>query len=111
MKILTIAKFKDTATMLPPAVLLPMMEASVAEMKKQKKEGKVVDWYFSPGTFQSIVLLEYDSAEQWAKDQAKIPILMYCDSEAYILADYEPYLNNMLEVLRAAVKTMPGIPK
>jgi len=111
MKILTISKLKDTTMTLPPTVLLPIMEASAVEMNKQKKEGKILEWYYSPGTFQNFVILDYDSADQWAKDQTKIPILMFCDSEVYPLADYEPYLKNMLEVLRASAKTMPGAPK
>jgi muconolactone delta-isomerase len=108
MKILTIAKLKDAALTMPPAVMLPIMEASVAEMNKQKKEGKVVEWYYSPGTFQSVVILDYDSADQWTKDQAKIPILAYCDSEVYPLANYEAYLKGMVEAMKAAAKMMPG---
>ena len=111
MKFLTIAKLKDTATMLPPAVSLSILEASVAAMNQQKKEGKLLEFYYSVGDGKIVGILNYDNADQWAKDHSKIPILNYMDYEIYALADYDEYINNAREALREAVKMMAGPPK
>jgi hypothetical protein len=111
MKFLTISKMKDSAMALPPNVLMSIMEASLAAMAQQKKEGKITDFYFSPATGRLIGILNYDNADQWAKDQIKIPILAYCDFEAYPLADYDEYVKNAMAAWKASLKAMSAAAK
>jgi|WetSurMetagenome_2_1015567.scaffolds.fasta_scaffold138197_3 hypothetical protein len=111
MKFLTIAKLKDSATMLPPAVILPIFEASVAAMNQQKKEGRILEFYYSVGDGKFVGILNYDNADQWAKDHSKIPVLNYMDYEIYALADYDEYVKNTIEATREAMKMMAGAPK
>jgi hypothetical protein len=87
LKILAISKMKDIALTLPPNVFMMLMEASVAALEQQKKEGKILDSYYLPGSDRIMVVLDYDSAEQWAKDAGMIPILRYCDFAADPLVD------------------------
>jgi muconolactone delta-isomerase len=102
MKFLVIGKMKDSAMMLPPAAFAQILEASMAAIKQLQKEGKVVDYYYSPGTMQTINILNYDNADQWAEDQQKIPILSYATFETYPLADGPKYFQGMLETIRKA---------
>ncbi len=111
MKFLVIGKLKDVALTLPPAAAIPMFEASIAAMKQQKKEGRIADEYYSPGTGQIILILNYDNADQWQKDQSMLPILQYMDYEAYPLSNYDQYVNSALENMKAAAKMMPGAPR
>ncbi|MGD0794531.1 MAG: hypothetical protein ABR958_02905 [Dehalococcoidales bacterium] len=110
MKFLSISKPKDTLTMLPPAVTRQLMEISVAAIKQQKKEGKILEYYYSPAAC-SVVILDYKNAEEWVKDQNSIPILAYYDSEIYPLADFDESMKSFLETIKAAEKMMPGMPK
>jgi hypothetical protein len=111
MKFLVIAKLKDVTLTLPPAILMPIFEASVSAMNQQKKEGKLLDFYYSPGAGRLVGMLNYDNAEQWQKDQTKIPILMYMDYESYPLANYDEYVKNYMEAMKAAAAIMPPAPK
>ena len=105
MKFLTIAKLKDSASMLPPTTFLSILEASLAAWEQQKKEGKVAEAYYLPETRRLMVILNYDNVDQWAKDQIKVPILNYVEVEtAGALANYDEYLKAILEAAKAAAQ-------
>ena len=110
MKFLSISQAKDSATMLPPAVTRQLLEISMAAIKQQKKEGKVLEFYYSPAGY-AIVIIDYKSAEDWVKDQNLIPLLAYYNHKVYPLADGEEALKSIIEGLKAAEKMMPGAPR
>jgi hypothetical protein len=107
MKFLVIGKLKDSALMMPPSVLLQIAEASVASMKQQQKEGKLLEYYYSPAMKKEILILNVDNADQWAADQDKIPIIPFMDVEAYPLADGWKSIQNTVE----NIKMMASAPK
>ena len=110
MKFLAIAKPKDSASMLPPAVTRQLLEMSMAAMKQLKKDGKQLEAYVSPaGCF--AVILDYKSSEEWVKNQLAIPILTYYNQEIYPLADMEELMKAYIEALKAAEKMMAGAPR
>ena len=108
MKFVSIAKWKDTALMLPPATLIQVTEASMAAIDQQTKEGKILETYYLPEIGRQMFMLNYDNADQWAKDQIKIPALRYADYETYALASYKEYAKSALEAAKAALKMMPA---
>ena len=110
MKFLVIGKLKDSAVMLPPAVTRQLLEMSVVGLAQQKKAGKVLDYYYSPVGY-VIVILNYNTAEEWFKDQTAVPIITYMDSESYPLADGDASVKIMIESLKAAEKMMGGAPR
>jgi hypothetical protein len=110
MKFLVISKMKDTAVALPPSLMRPLLEMSVAAMERQKKAGEILDFYYSPAG-RSVAILEQKTAEEWVKDQNSIPILSYMDFEIYPLADGFPAMKTIIESLKMAEKMMPGPPR
>ena len=74
--------------------------------KQFKKEGKILEQYHCPQPDRTVFILNYDSAEQWQKDQEKIPILQFCDTEVYPLADFDEYTKASLQSMKAAAKMM-----
>ena len=110
MKFLSISKAKDSASMLPPAVARQLLEMSIAGINQQKKQGKVLEFYYSPAGY-AIVILDYKSAEEWVKDQNMLPILSYYTHEIYPLADGEESMKSFVEALKAAEKMMGGAPR
>jgi hypothetical protein len=111
MKFLTINRMKDSLMLMPPTALTTLFEASIAAMKQQMKEGHILEMYFSPGEGVIVGIHNYDDADQWAADIIKIPLLMYADYKAYPLADYDKYLNNSFQAMKAIVKSMAPSPK
>jgi hypothetical protein len=111
MKFLTINKIKDSLALLPPAVSLQIFETSLAAIKQQKKEGKILEMYYSPGENLIIGIHEYADADQWAKDQIKIPVMMYAEIKAYPLANFDGYIKNNLAAVKAAARMAPTAPK
>jgi hypothetical protein len=110
MKFLSISKPKDTATMLPPAVTRQLLEMSMVAIGQLKKAGKLLEYYYSPvGCI--VVILNYNNAEEWVKDQLSMPILTYYDNELYPLADGNESTKAFIEFLKAAEKMMPGAPR
>jgi hypothetical protein len=99
MKFLAIGKPKDMLTMLPPATLKQLIETTQASNDKLKKEGKLLEGYGSPAGCIAVIL-EYNSAEEWMKDQRANPILGYYDQEIYPLADMEDVVKGYLNALK-----------
>jgi hypothetical protein len=106
MKFLAIGKIKDVFFTFPPPVQLQIMEASLAGMEQQRQAGKVLDFYYSPAGY-NITILEYKSAEEWAADQAAVPVVTYTDSEVYPLTDGFPLIKGAIKNLKEAMKTLP----
>ena len=72
MKFLAIAKQKDSLMMTPPGTIRQIMEASWKAMQQQKAQGKIVDYFYSPGGY-SIVIVEEPTIEDWVRDQMAEP--------------------------------------
>jgi len=86
--------------MLPPQVLLQLSEASLAGMLQLREERKILEYYHSPAG-RSVVVLEYESADEWVKEQGIIPILNYLEAEVYPLANGFEALKGMIESMKA----------
>ncbi len=110
MKVLCITKVKDSLLSMPPAVMRQVLELSAAAIEQQKKQGKVLEYYYSPAGY-NIVILDYKDAEEWTKDQISVPVLTYVDTEIYPLTDGSTALKGMIEAIKMAEKMMPGTPK
>jgi hypothetical protein len=110
MKFMSVTRPKDTVSMLPPAVTRQLLEASMAAINQLKKAGKILEFYYSPVGC-SVVILNYNNAEEWIKEQLMLPILTYYDQEIYPLADGNESMKAFVEALKAAEKMMPGAPK
>ena len=110
MKFLGLLKQKEIMLTLPPAVSRQLIEMSLAGMSQLKKGGKLLEAYYSPAGL-SMVILNYDNADEWVKDQNMVPLLSYYDQEVYPLADLDESMKTMLEALKMAEKMMPGAPR
>jgi muconolactone delta-isomerase len=106
MKFLSIAKMKDVAMALPPAVQRQFLETTLASMNQQKKEGKIQEMYYSPGWGKSMVISEADNAEEMMKNMGAM-VASYMDVETYPLADFNQALNMFIESIKAAEQMMP----
>ena len=103
MKFLSVGKVKDSFMMMPPAAMIQIMEVSMSAMEQQKKQGKILDYYYSPAGYQ-IVILNYETAEEWSKDQISIPILNYVDNEVYPLTEGFSIFKGLIEASKMAEK-------
>ena len=103
MKFLAIAKPTAALGMLPPEVFLQVMEASFANMQQQREDGKLLEFYYSPKGY-TVVIFDFDTAEDWVNDRLSTPITNYLDIEAYPLADGMTSMKKMIGSLRDAVK-------
>jgi hypothetical protein len=101
MKFLAIGRPKDTLTMLPPATLKQLLEATMATNNQMRKEGKLLEGYGSPAGCIAVIL-EYKTAEEWVKDQIASPLLSYYDQEIYPLADMEEVVKGYLDALKTS---------
>ncbi len=110
MKLLCISKVKDSLLTMPPAAMRQILEMSAAAMEQQKKQGKILEYYYSPAGYQ-VVILDYKDADEWAKDQLSIPVLTYVDNEIYPLTDGFTMLKGMIEAIKMSEKMMPGAPR
>jgi muconolactone delta-isomerase len=110
MKFLSIAKMKDIAMTLPPALQRQFLESTLASMNQQNKEGKILEMYYVPGWGKSMVISEANSAEEMAQNIGGM-VSSYMDIETYPLADFNKSLNIFIEAIKMAEKMMPGGPK
>jgi len=67
MKFLTIATVNSTIAALPLPIARQLTEASLAYMNQQKKEGRILEFYFVTAWGRSIVISEAKSAEELAR--------------------------------------------
>jgi hypothetical protein len=102
LKIMSISRPKSTLATLPPTVLKQLMEASTAAIQQYHKEGRILEYYYSPvGAGCSIVILDYKNADDWMKDIATIPMLNYFENDIYPLADGFETTKGMIASLKA----------
>lgn len=111
MKFLGISTLKDAVLMLPPAVMRQLIEGTLAAIAQQKKEGKMLEFYFSPGWSRAVAIIEAKTAEEMFKSINTMPIASYLDMECYPLTDGIEALKANVEMIKAAEKMMAGAPK
>lgn len=100
MKILCIGKPTEAVRSLSPDVTLQFLESTLQAVTKQHEEGRVLELYVSPIGC-TVVILNYDSADEWVKDQRNVPGINYYEWEAYPLADGFESLRGMIGTLKA----------
>ena len=111
MKFLTIGKFKDVGLTIPPALTRQLLEASVSIANQQKKEGKILEFYWIPGAATYVTIGECKTAEEMVKDFNAVPISAYMGYEIYPLADYNESMKIIIERLKQTEKMMPNAPR
>ena len=106
MKFLTISKMKDSATLVPPATMRQLMEATLAWMDGQQKAGIILEAYAIPsgGT---VVICEHSSVDDVAKTVASIPMGGLLNCEVYPLADINETMKVYVESLKSAEQSIP----
>jgi muconolactone delta-isomerase len=92
MKILTIAKPRESIFSLSAETSQQMLEASIEPTKKMKDKGRILAHYYSPTSGCVIAIVDYDDAEEWMKDLRSNPIMTYYDQEIYPIVDLEEAL-------------------
>ena len=110
MKFLTISTVKDTFSMLPVAMERQLLEATLAWMDGQKKQGKLVEAYEAPGGT-SLVISEHPSAEDLVQTLAAIPMGGFLDFKVHALADFHTSMQVHIEACKQAEKAFPAAPK
>jgi muconolactone delta-isomerase len=111
MKFLFIGKTRDVGIALPPALIRQLLEATVAAMNQQKKEGKILEVYFIPGAASFVTLGEFKTAEEMVRNFNTMPFATYMVFEIHPLADFNESMKIIMEKLKEAEKMMPGAPK
>ena len=106
MKFMTISKMKDSASLVPPATMRQLLEATMAMVDAQKKAGKLLEIYFIPegGT---VVICEHPSAEDLAQTITSIPLSGLMSHQVYPLADLNEAMKALDESLKAAEQLVP----
>lgn len=111
MKFLTIAKMKDTASTVPPSIMRPLMEATLDLMNQDMKAGNILEAYQMAGSERTMVIGEFNSAEEIVKKISEMPISGLMDFETYPLADFNEAMEAFIESMKKAEKMFPGPPK
>lgn len=111
MKFLSISRIKDTASMVPPSVMRPLMEATLNVMNQEMKAGRILEAYFMAGWGRSMVIAEAKSGEEVVQMIMELPIAGFMDFETYPLANFNESLKAEIEVLKAAEKMFPAPPR
>ena len=112
MKFLTIGSMQQTpSTMIPPAVVRQLVEATIAVTNQQMKAGKILEAYWIPGWRRVVAISEVKTAEEAIQLFSEVPVNQFMNYEVYPLADYNGSMKIMLESLKAMEKMMPTAPK
>ncbi len=111
MKFLTITSLRDTAYMVPPATIRPILERSLVWVNQLKQRGKILEIYSLAGTPRSIFISEYDSAEELVRDFAALPLAPIRTWETYPLADFVEMMKASIERAKGAEQIFPAAPK
>ena len=93
MKILSIGKPKDLLLTLPQETRAQLTKEAIEPTKKLKDEGKILAHYYSPTSQYVIVIVDYDSTEEWMKDLMANPVMAYYDQEVYPIVDLADAIN------------------
>ena len=112
MKFLIFSTTKDTASTLPPAIARQLLEATldyVNQLKKEvKKEGEIFEIYELAGTDRTMIICEYDSAEELTRVLCAVPFAGYESVEIYPLSDFNEYMKDSIESLKKAEQLFPS---
>ena len=108
MKFLIMCTLKDTMSMLPPAMNRQLLEATVAWVNEQKRAGKLLEIYSTPGWWRTVAISEHDSAEDVAQTLAGVPMGGFLNFEVYPLADFDKTMKANIESAKAAEKFFPA---
>lgn len=111
MKFLTIAKMKDTASTIPPSVMIPLMEATRDLMNQEMKAGNLLEAYQMAGSERTMVISDCKSAEEIVQKISAIPISGLMDFKTYPLADFNESIQVYIESMKAVQKIMPAPPR
>jgi muconolactone delta-isomerase len=111
MKFLSMSKIKDTASMVPPSVMRPLMEATLSVMNQEMKAGRILEAYFMAGSGRAAVIFEAKSAEEIVQMIMALPIAGFMDFETYPLADFNESMKMDIAALKTAEKVFPTPPK
>jgi len=111
MKFLTISKMKDTASMVPPSVMRPLMEATLDLMNQEMKAGRILEAYFMAGSGRSMVIAEAKSAEEIVQRISALPVGGFMDFETYPLASFNESMKVNIKAFKAAERMFPAPPK
>jgi len=111
MKFLIISKMKDVASTIPPAVMVPLLEAAAAWIEQQKKAGTLVEINAITGWGHNMSICEHKSPEEFMQVLNTMPIGALMDMEIYPLADFNISIKSAIEAMKAAEKMMPGPPR
>jgi hypothetical protein len=111
MKFLTITKMKDTASMVPPSVMRPLMEATLNLINQEMKAGRILEAYFMAGSGRSMVIAEAKSGEEIVRRILALPVGGFMDFETYPLANFDESLKAEIEAIKVAEKMFPMPPK
>ena len=111
MKFLSISRIKDTASMVPPSVMRPLMEATLNVMNQEMKAGRVLEAYFMAGSGRAVVMVEAKSAEEIVQMIMALPLAGFMDFETYPLANFNESMKADIEAIKAAEKMFPTPPR
>jgi len=111
MKFLSISRIKDTASMVPPSVMRPLMEATLNVMNQEMKAGRILEAYFMAGSGRAAVIVEAKTAEEIVQMIMALPIAGFMDFETYPLANFNESMKADIEALKAAEKMFPTPPR
>ena len=111
MKFLVMGSIRDSAAILPPSVVRPLLEATNAAVNQQRKAGKLLETYWVPGWGRVVAISESKSAEEIVQNMNELPVSGFMNYEIYPLADYDESAKIMLERMKAMEKMMPAPPK
>ncbi len=111
MKFVTIATVKDTIAALPLPAAKQLTEATLAYMNQQKREGKILEFYFVPGWGRSLVISEAKSAEELAQSIIGVPLKSFMGFETYPLSDFNQSVMMEIEATKAMEKLCTAPPK
>jgi len=88
MKVLIIAKMKDTWSMLTPEVRKQLFDEQAKFLKKCAIEGKLKEIYFLADCNGGASIWEIDSAEEGARLFLELPTYVYQDFQLHILSEF-----------------------
>ncbi len=102
---------KDIAYTLPPGMARPLMERSLEIVNRQKKEKKILQSYFLPGTGGSVFIGEFNTAEEITRNLNDAPMRPFLDVQLYPLDESNDGLEISVERVKEAEKMAQRPPR
>ncbi len=107
MKFVSLCTLKDSVSIVPPAKIRQLVEASIEWSNQLKKEGKLLELYSLPGG-RTLAICEHSSAEDLNQTLTSMPIGIYMNFEVFPLADFNITMKALVEVLKAGERMAPS---